>query len=263
MGIKNIKAFLTVPEGAETKGNVFSPVQSSNTFFVDAIAPNATANREVRLFAVPDASPRSYEVYLNFEYEDMENNAYEAKEIIGINVKQITKLDVGAVNAPEMGDVGVPQYLTFQFYNTGKVTLSNVLVKLSGESFNFAGYEETFYGTLAPGAQQYFEAEFIPVVSGRAEGTITISYEDDSGENLTETRNFSMEIAEPLVMDDSQMGMFDENGRPIDPATGKPIDGNKNASVPLIAGGIAVPVLGVGGFLLRRRLKKRRELLNE
>jgi hypothetical protein len=261
-GIKNIKAFLTVPEGTEKKGNVFSPVQSSNTFFINAIAPGATSDISVRLFAVPDASPRSYEVFVNFEYEDAENNAYEAKEIIGINVKQITRLDAGAINVPESGEIGLPQYLTFQFYNTGKVTLSNVLVKLSGEGFDFSGYEETFYGTLNAGAQQFFEAEFSPTASGRNTGVITISYEDDAGETLSETREFSMEVLEAQVPDPAQMGgAFDEFGNPII-ASDKPAA--TGSSVPWIAGGIAVPVLGAATFILRRRAKLKKEsALNE
>ena len=261
-GIKNIKAFLTVPEGTEKKGNVFSPVQSSNTFFIDAIPQGATANVSVRLFAVPDASPRSYEVYVNFEYEDAENNAYESKEIIGINVKQITRLDVGALNVSETGDVGLPQYLTFQFYNTGKVTLSNVLVKLSGEGFDFSGYEETFYGTLNAGSQQFFEAEFSPSAPGRHKGIITISYEDDAGELLSETREFSMDVVEaPALGVDPAGGPVDENGNPLS-MENKPVAKGPNGA--LIAGGIAVPVLGAAGFILRRRAKLKKEsALNE
>jgi hypothetical protein len=261
-GVKNIKAFLTVPEGTEKKGNVFSPVQSSNTFFIDAIAPGATAVRSARMFAVPDASPRSYEVYVNFEYEDYENNPYEAKEIIGVNVKQITRLDVGSINFADAGDAGVPQYLTFQFYNTGKVTLSNVLVKLSGDGFDFAGYEETFYGTLNAGAQQYFEAEVVPTAAGLLKGAITISYEDDAGEALSETREFSMTAAEiPAAGEGLETGGLDMNGAPINAETAS---GNKNSNVPLVAGGIGAAVLGTAGLIFRRRLRiKKERALNE
>src|SRR5699024_4705217 len=105
-GVKNIKMFLTLAEETssetEKSGNIFTPVNSSNTFYFDAIAPKGTAEKQLRLYVVPNAQPKTYTLTVNFEYEDAEGKEYTATELLGINVKQVTELSIDDFALPEM-----------------------------------------------------------------------------------------------------------------------------------------------------------------
>ena len=63
-GVKNIKMFLTLAEETssetEKSGNIFTPVNSSNTYYFDAIPPKGTVDKELRLYVVPNAQPKTY-----------------------------------------------------------------------------------------------------------------------------------------------------------------------------------------------------------
>ena len=90
--VQNIKIYLTSdaamsPEGQGTPssgGNVFTPVDSSNTFYIDSISPKSTVTKTITLSADVTAAAKNYTMVANFEYEDWEGNEFTAQEQIGI-----------------------------------------------------------------------------------------------------------------------------------------------------------------------------------
>ena len=200
--VKNIKVILSVEEeitsGPERKGSVFTPVDSSNTFYIDRIDPKAEVDEHIRLYTLPDASPKNYIIKVRFEYEDADNNTYEAEESVGINVKQITRLDTSEINIDQWGAMYQPIYVNFEFYNTGKVTLSNLMIKVEG---NFeANQSSVYYGSFSPSSTDYYDNQIMPTEAGLQEGAIVITYEDDTGEVIEERKEFSVEVSEPMDM---------------------------------------------------------------
>ena len=144
--VKNIKIFLTSDEKTEEDtgggGNsVFTPVETSNTFYIENIPPKGRVEKSIKMFTVPDAKAKTYTVVANFEYEDAKAKEYTATELIGVPVVQKSKLDIGQLNiAGEMyQNEGSP--LNVEFYNTGKVTLYNLMVRVEG---NFQKKVELF-----------------------------------------------------------------------------------------------------------------------
>ncbi len=251
--IKNIKAFFTVDEGTEEKGNVFSPVQSSNTFYVDSIEPKGQVMRSVRLYTIPDASPKTYKINVNFEYEDSKNNEIKSTEIIGINVKQNTRLETGEIIVEESASIGMPFGLSFQLFNSGKVRLSNLKIELEGP---FESDQKLVYiGISEPGSSEYFDAQLSPLEVGMLEGKIKISYEDDVGVVNEEVKVFSVNVM------DNNFDSFGIDG-PVDPETGLPIIDsptveNNNLKYYLAGGGTLLVIAAIVIFLLRRRKKQR------
>ena len=128
--VKNIKMFLTLAEetSSETKksGNIFTPVNSSNTFYFDSIRPKGTVNKALRLYVVPEAQPKTYTLTVNFEYEDAKGAEYTATELLGINVKQMTELQIDDFSIPEQVEQGMPVTVGFSYYNTGKVAANEI-----------------------------------------------------------------------------------------------------------------------------------------
>lgn len=268
--IKNIKAYLTVDEGTEKKGSVFSPVNSSNTFYIDQMAPKGEVTKNLRFYTIPDASPKTYTINVNFEYEDMENNEYKTTEIVGISVKQVTKLDVSDFVIDQTGFVGQPIYLNFEMYNTGKVTLSNLMIRIEG-NFDTA-QKSNYYGSFNPSSTEYYDNTLTPTQVGNQTGKVIISYEDDTGEKVEQVKEFNIEITEGAPIDNGGTAAIDpETGFPLDPATGLPIDPatglpvKKGGSmVKYIAIGAVVLAAAAGGAVLYRRKKKKESFdLNE
>lgn len=212
--VSNIKIFFSVPAESKT-GNIFIPVDSSNTFYIDEIAPKGSVSKEIRLFAMPDAEPKTYDLIVNFDYEDETGALPAATETIGINVKQPTKLETSDIYIPDAGNVGEPIPISFSLYNTGKVTLSNLRIRITGD-FDTQN-SDSYYGNFESGNNEYYEGTIIPNASGKQNGQLIISYDEPNGERKEDIREISLSVADMPQMDAFAEGVpLDENGMPID-----------------------------------------------
>lgn len=204
--VKNIKMFLTLAEETssetEKSGNIFTPVNSSNTFYFDSIGPKSTVDKSLRLYVVPDAQPKTYTLTVNFEYEDGNGKEYTAQELLGINVKQVTQLQIDEFSIPEMVEVYQPVSVSFSYYNTGKVTLNNVMIKIEGDVD--CQNKSTYIGNMESGNSEYFETTFSAMQPGETPVTIIVSYEDPSGETVEERRELMLNAMEPMMPEDME-----------------------------------------------------------
>lgn len=256
--IKNVKAYLTAVNETEKKGNVFTPVGASNTFYIDEIAPKSEVEEHLTFYTVPDADPRNYIITVNFEYEDEEGTEYKSTEQFGINVKQTTKIDTGDINIPTEGFVGQPISVYFDFFNTGKVTLSNLLIKMEGE-FDMSN-TSSYYSNFQPGYSDMYDMMFTPNEAGQKSGRIVFSYEDDSGEMIEEYREFSVNVMEMGGLDMPDQGMEMTPVEEEKGIFGKIVDFIKKP-VFIISASVAVVVIVLIIVLTVRRVrKKRREI---
>lgn len=199
--VKNIKMYLTLAEetssSSEKSGNIFTPVNSSNTFYFDAIPAKGTVQKSLRMYVVPEAQPKTYTLTVNFEYEDGAGKEYTATELLGINVKQVTEIQVDEFSVPDMVEMYSPVSVAFNYYNTGKVKLNNVMVKIEGEVDT--QNRNTYVGNMDTGSSEYYEASFTPNSAGEVPVAIVISYEDSTGEVKEERREFVLNVSEPYV----------------------------------------------------------------
>lgn len=215
--VKNIKIFLTsdMQESAtgssdsqtqnsssssssSSNASVFTPVGSSNTFFIDSIGPGKQVDKEIVLTTVPDTAAKTYTVIANFEYEDAKANKYTATEQIGVPVVQQAKLEVGEIVPQSEFSAGAETPLSVDFYNTGKATLYNVMIKISGDDLKFD--TPTYYkGNFAPGASDQFSCNVTPNSSGDKKLTLTFTFEDSTGKTQTITRDHSFTVADNTV----------------------------------------------------------------
>ena len=249
------------PGSTPPTGATFTPVNSSNTFFIDNIPPQGSIQHNMRLFAIPDAAPGNHTITVAFEYEDAEGNPFDATEDIGINVRQMSRLEFPGINIQEFANIGMPVQVNFNVLNTGRATLYNLRVWIEGEGIDASGADEIF-GNFASGDFNFFWGNFFPLEPGSTTVRVMASYDDAMGERHYETREFNMEIMGGFDMDmDGDfsfiggpdfdfMGGFDMEG-----------DGAWLASLPwlTIAGGAGVILLFAGGgVFLGLHLGKRR-----
>ena len=205
--VKNIKIYLTGIDSDKEGNVVFTPVGSSNTFFVDAIKPKGTAVRSITMYTIPDAQPKYYNITANIEYQDDEGTEYKAEELIGIPVIQQSKLDASEIGFPPEAFIGQPIPVSLQYYNKGKTRLSNLMIKIEGDFRIENG--EAFIGNFESGSSDYYEAMVTPMKPGPAKGKVVFSYEDPSGDEFTYEREFSINAIEmpPMEMPGGEMPM--------------------------------------------------------
>lgn len=245
--VKNIKMYLTVEDTTEEKGNVFSPDNASNTYYIDKIAPKAETSHTFHMFTVPDAKARTYTIKVNFEYEDAEANAYEGTELVGVNVKQASKLEMSEVSIPTEVYVNEPVSLYFDIFNTGKVKLSNIKVKVEGDFDTTAS--SMFIGSIEESNTEYYEGSFTPTTVGEFPGRIVITYEDTNGDQLELVREFNVNVLEA-------MPAFDEMPEDMMMPEQEQTSFVKKHKKYLIGGGIAVVIAVAAVIIIRRRKLK-------
>lgn len=254
--IQNIKIFLTVDEETEKSGNVFTPVNSSNTFYIDYISPKDRVEKNITMFTVPDASPKTYTIKANFEYEDLDGNKLEATELIGIPVIQQSRLETSEINIPSEVFIGEPVYVSLEFYNMGKVTLNNLMVKVEG---NFTVENPNYFvGNFDAGNSEFYEATIIPTEPGLATGRVVFSYEDSNGEIIEIEKDISFNVME-MAVDPFPPGFEDMEPGMEDQGIVKKIFTNK------IFWFILVTALAVAAFIIikKRAIKKKGMSLDE
>lgn len=203
--VKNLKLSMGVIRVEDDKvgGTVFSPVNSSNTFFIENIPGKSVVRKDVELFIDPNASAKTYIVPLDIVYEDERGKQLSAEEMINIPVIQSSMLEVLSVDLPPQGFMGDMINIAAEFVNVGKVDLSNFRVNIEGD---FEKDNTLYYvGTLERGMSDYYQGRIIPTEEGTLEGTLVFSYLDAANEEVRLEEDFSIEILpmmEPEPMPD-------------------------------------------------------------
>ncbi|MCY6484859.1 hypothetical protein OW763_10950 [Clostridium aestuarii] len=258
--VRNIKVNLTVEEvndkNVDDVGSVFVPVESSNTFYINEIAPGKEVTKELTLYTIPNAKAKTYNVIANLEYEDNEGKELKATENIGIHVEQPAKLQVAEIKMPKEAFVGQPIDLAepIQFYNTGKVIMSNFMVKAQGEFDVQNG--NYFIGNFETGNSDEFYPEIIPSKTGEAKGKIIFSYDEPNGEHKEVIKEITINAQD---MPEPEMGP-DEMGEGMGPDGMPPAEGgNKMSTKKKVGIGVAVAAIIILGVVIKKRRAKKRE----
>lgn len=240
--VKNIKITLTVDEKTEQSGSVFSPVNTSNTFYIDEIPAKGRVEKNITMFTVPDAKAKTYSLTANFEYEDEDGKELKATELIGVPVVQQTKLEIGNIELPPEGFIGQPIPINVQFYNKGKVTLTNVMIELKGDFSAENG--QYFLGNFEAGNSESYDGSVIPNAPGPLKGTLVFSYDNTAGEHVEVKKDFNINVVEMPAMEPGMDNM---------PPEMKP----KNNKMKLIISS-SLFLVTVAGFIIWKKNKKKK-----
>ena len=259
--VKNIKIFLTSDtqesvgsgdsKGGQTGGamptaSVFTPVDSSNTFYIASIAPGARIEKEITFTTVPDTAAKTYTVVANFEYEDAKANKYTDTAQIGVPVVQQAKLEVGDVLPQGEFMVGGETPLSIDYYNTGKANLSNVMIKIKGEGLKF-DTPSYYKGAFAPGSQDTFMVNVTPDTPGQKKVELVWTFEDSMGVTQEVKKEYEFTVEDMPKMDENDMN-------------NKDMGGGSSKGIFKILGGLAVAAAAIGGaFFIYKKKKKDNE----
>lgn len=254
--VGNIGVSFLADEGA------FLPAaESVSTIFIDEIKAGARVVKKMSFVTKYDVAPKNYLLNITFEYEDDKQKAYTLKETISIPVTQEQRLEISEIQVAMDAFIGQPIPVTLNFYNMGKSTLSNMMVKCKGD-FDLQPGSDYFVGNFEPGRSDYYEAYVIPNKEGQIKGSVVFSFEDNTGKVNEIEKEFEVFVQ-------GQMGMMDEDPMVMNPdMEGKPmVDGQMGQrGFPIrLLFIVAIPLVVIAGTIvlivvLRKRKKARADL---
>ena len=166
---------------------------------------------------------------------------------VTVPIIQPERFEISNMEIPETMVVGEENYGSITFVNKGKNELSNMTVTIAGSNLQ-EPEQSNYVGNLAAGTEQSVDINLCALQAGTVEGTITIVYEDTSGQEVSVTRNFSAAVEDAPTWDDP--GMIDPGMQdmPEETKPGLPVWGWA-----LIAA--AVAALGFAGFKVAKKRK--------
>ncbi|MDR7856979.1 hypothetical protein [Tissierella sp.] len=253
--VNNIKIFLTAESGTSNEGanagsSAFTPVDSSNTFYIDSIPPRGRVEKKITMFTIPDAIAKTHTITANFEYEDSDGNELKDIELIGVPVVQNSRLETGELSYYPEAMIGQPMPVSLEFYNTGKVTLYNMMVKLEGDFQTENG--SSYIGNFVTGSSEYFEGMVMPSEPGELKGAVLFTYEDSTGQMQELRKEFTLNVMEMPPMEEfpGEMPPMEEG-----PTGVNGILKSKWLWISLIA----ILVI-VGGVIFYKKKKKKKEM---
>jgi hypothetical protein len=202
--IRNIKATVSSKEGA------FIITKGSNTFYIEKMGAQERVYKQIDLKAKQDLTSNSYEIHIDFDYEDYDGAEYQSTEIINIPVTEYSKL---IINSAYVGETYLdnPTSLSFDYVNMGKATISNLQATVTGD---YEPLQDAYYiGNVQAGTSDYFDLEIKPTKEGLNSGTLVLTFEDSSGRPIVVTRDFSGQVVE-VVEEPIDIGPIGPNEMP-------------------------------------------------
>jgi len=170
----------------ETDGTTLSLAGGSNSFYVERLEPQEEVEKTITLKTKQDALSKAYPITITSGYEDEKGTAYNATEVINLPVLEKTNLSINNIYGPYEMYQGNTGYVSFEYYNMGKATISNLRVTVEGD---YSPVGEVYIGNVDAGKGSYSEIEVKAEGSEQAHGKLIFSFEDSSGNVLTETRS--------------------------------------------------------------------------
>ena len=261
--VRNVQISLKVPTNESSNstvvssGTVFSPVDSSNTFYIDHIAGKSVAKKEITMYVDSNAAAKTYVVPVSITYESLDGDAYEAEDNVNIPVGQESQIDIIAHSVAKEAMVGSPADYSIEFVNAGKVAVTNLKAEIQGESPVFEN-QVYYIGNFDVGATDTFSGSFVPEEVGELSGNIVLSYTTTDNEDVVMEYPFTVNVSEMITPDidpnDPGMEPMDDGNNFLDTLKGH------------IKDIIFIVIIAVlAGIIIRDKRKKKadEELLDE
>lgn len=252
--VQNMLFELEAPtEGTDeqTSAPAFLPTSGSNSIYLDGIKADGTADISITLNAKADLLQKPYSINLSMKYEDSQATQIDSSSSISIPVKQDARFEFSEFEiSPQTIEAGGEANVMCSLYNLGRIKLYNAKARFEGNGIK---KQEIFIGNVEAGATGSIDAMLKgeKVTNGNSKITMTLSYEDESGNISETTKDFELEVTE--AVDDSDMYMNTDGdveagsgGFPVVPVV---------VVIAIIAGAVAAVV-----FVKK---KKKKQMLNE
>ncbi|MBE5942525.1 MAG: hypothetical protein E7264_08315 [Lachnospiraceae bacterium] len=240
--VKNIKVTVSTENGE------FLPVDGAGTAYVETINATEEEKIKIKLKAIKGLQEKSYKVKIKTEYESNSGYEYTVEEAIFLPVTMeqrvaVTELLTQGADAR----IGDTVEITAKINNMGEGSLYNVMATVKGD-----GVDEmsTFIGNVESGKSGSVDIITLAseVTNEASQTYLYITYEDIEGNKQELEQKVSLAITSPIY-DDLVMIKGDEK-KSIDWTVVKWLVGT-------------IVVVGIVAFLIIRRARRKRKLLEE
>ena len=255
--VQNMLFELEAPtEGTDeqTSAPAFLPTSGSNSIYLDGIKADGTADISITLNAKANLLQKPYSINLSMKYEGSQATQIESSSSISIPVKQDARFEFSEFEiSPQTIEVGGEANVMCSLYNLGRIKLYNAKARFEGNGIK---KQEIFIGNVEAGATGSIDAMLKgeKVTNGNSKITMTLSYEDESGNISETTKDFELEVTE--AVDDSDMYMNTDGdveagsgGFPVVPVV---------VVIAIIAGAVAAVV-----FVKKKKKKQKQNQLQK
>ena len=252
--VQNMLFELEAPtEGTDeqTSAPAFLPTSGSNSIYLDGIKADGTADISITLNAKADLLQKPYSINLSMKYEDSQATQIDSSSSLSIPVKQDARFEFSEFEiSPQTIEVGGEANVMCSLYNLGRIKLYNAKARFEGNGIK---KQEIFIGNVEAGATGSIDAmlQGEKVTNGNSKITMTLSYEDESGNISETTKDFELEVTE--AVDDSDMYM-NTDGDVDAGSSGFPV-------VPVVV--VIVIIAGAVAAVVFVKKKKKKQMLNE
>ena len=252
--VQNMLFELEAPtEGTDeqTSAPAFLPTSGSNSIYLNGIKADGTADISITLNAKADLLQKPYSINLSMKYEDSQATQIDSSSSISIPVKQDARFEFSEFEiSPQTIEVGGEANVMCSLYNLGRIKLYNAKARFEGNGIK---KQEIFIGNVEAGATGSIDAMLKgeKVTNGNSKITMTLSYEDESGNISETTKDFELEVTE--AVDDSDMHM-NTDGDVEAGSSGFPV-------VPVVV--VIVIIAGAVAAVVFVKKKKKKQMLNE
>ena len=252
--VQNMLFELEAPtEGTDeqTSAPAFLPTSGSNSIYLDGIKADGTADISITLNAKADLLQKPYSINLSMKYEDSQATQIDSSSSISIPVKQDARFEFSEFEiSPQTIEVGGEANVMCSLYNLGRIKLYNAKARFEGNGIK---KQEIFIGNVEAGATGSIDAMLKgeKVTNGNSKITMTLSYEDESGNISETTKDFELEVTE--AVDDSDMYM-NTDGDVEAGSGGFPV-------VPVVV--VIAIIVGAVAAVVFVKKKKKKQMLNE
>lgn len=230
-------------------------LEDTNIFQIDKIDAGGKTTLTLRFGTDASIPAGKYTLNFTFHYDSSKTLNLSSSGTAIVEIQQPANVELVLPRFPQSVTVGETIPLSLQVMNMGRDRLYNVRCVVSG--FGFAPANTGYIGTMEAGSSSMTEVELyiiaLNVSSGNENGrqygdtvgTITLFYEDESGEAYSQEVQFETYVNRPIVQIPQANTATEE----------EKITGQWWISV-LVLGGV-ICAAGIGIILIKCKAKKR------
>lgn len=194
---------------ADTGNSQLSLLEDSSIFPIDKIAAGGTATLTIRLRADASTPAGKYPVNFSFKYDSSKTLNLSSSGSTTVEIHQPANMELVMPRFPESVTVGETVSLSLQVMNMGRAPMYNVRCVVSG--YGFAPSNTGYIGTMNAGSSSTTKVELYIIALntsqgnengsqyGGTTGTVTLLYEDESGEEFQQETSFDTNVMRAIA----------------------------------------------------------------
>ena len=184
-------------------------LEDTNIFQIDKIDAGGETTLTLRFGTDASISAGKYTLNFTFNYDSSKTLHLSSSGTVIVEIKQPANMELVMPRFAQSVTVGETIPLTLQVMNMGRDKMYNVRCVVSG--YGFAPANTGYIGTMDAGSSATTEIELYIIALnaskgnkngsqyGDTVGTITLIYEDESGEEFSQEVQFETSVNRPIV----------------------------------------------------------------